>query len=267
LTAAPGAPLAGLRVWLTRAEPEITTSARVWRRSGAEVIASPTVEFRFRDPDEGERAALAAAAERAESCVVAMVSPRAAEHFVRAFGEQDARGRIWRVAAVGRATAARAVELGLDLRRTAKRALGSVLAEEIVRLAPTTVVLPSSDRRRPEIGQALRSAGIDVLDLVVHRTEPVDALPPGLRELLAAGGVDLITAYSPSALEFVGVIAAAERNAVGRMAIAALGPTTAQRARALGLRVVAAPDHPGEDALIDEVARWWRSAREDRSTR
>lgn len=251
-------PLDGLRVWITRPEPALSPSVIAWRRHGATVVGAPTVEVRACDPLAHETEALIAALERHAEALVVLPSPRAADHFARAFGAMDAQGRVWRVAVLGEATARRARAAGLEPILTASRALGAVLAREIVAAcAPALVLLPSSDRRRPELGAALRSAGVEVVDLTVHRTLPVASLPAAARQALTTTGLDLLTAYSPSALGFCQSLDATGTALLREVAVAALGPTTAAAARDLGLRVAIEPDDPSEEALLAATAAWW----------
>ena len=250
--------LHGLRVWITRPRPALAASARAWRRLGANVLAVPTVEIRACTPLPLEQDQLALALASAREVLVALPSPRAAEHFVRAFGVFHTEGRPWRVAALGEATAKRAARLGLELRLCSSRALGAVFAAEIVEsVAPALVLLPSSDRRRPELGQALRAAGVAVVDLTVHRTLPVDALPAELSAALVRGEIDLLAAYSPSALAFQESLDREQRDAVRALPIACLGATTAAAARASGCEVVAEPFEPSEPALLSATVKWW----------
>lgn len=251
-------PLDGLRVWITRPEPALADSAQVWQRHGAVVLALPTLEIQACAPTPEEQAELARALDEFDGALVVLPSPRATDHFVRALGALDARGRPWAAAALGVATAERARVLGLELRLVSSRALGAVLAEEIVHgLDPRLVLLPSSDRRRPELGDALRAAAVRVVDLTVHHTVPIRTWPADVPGALADHEIDLMVAYSPSALAFVEHLDPAARAAVMALPTACLGSTTAATARELGFTVVARPEDPGEDALLAAVARWW----------
>ena len=86
------------------------------------------------------------------------------------------------------------------------------------------------------------------LDLVtVYRTVPSSAGRGKLRELLASGSLDAVTFTSGSTVKsFVALLDLAQLTAIpGRVAVACIGPVTADEARAAGLPV---------DALAKEAA-------------
>lgn len=248
------ASLAGLRVWITRPGTAARASAERWRARGAEVLAHPLLRIESLDLDDDLRArALEPPAD-----LVVLSSPNAAEHLVRALGATAPGGEPWPVAAVGPATARRAGALGLSVRHVAARATGADLAAELCEGGPPRrVLLPGSDRQRPTLARALEAAGTEVVILTLFRTVFVDALGDELLERLRAGGLDLLVAYSPSAVD-----AWVERRPEGvELPLAAIGSTTAERVRAHGLDLVAVPASPGEEALLDAVAGWWDEAR------
>lgn len=162
-----------------------------------------------------------------------------------------------KLAAVGPATAAR---LGAALRApdaVPATATGAVLAHE---LAPAVrgrrVLLPRPAEGRPELVEGLAAAGAEVTEVEVYRTEPVGAerLAP-LRAWLAAGEIDAVAFASPSAVRAVLGALGVDAPLLGRVFLAAIGPTTAQALREAGLAPALVPDrHTGPD-LADAIAR------------
>lgn len=245
------AALAGLRVWSTRPAPHDEASAAAWRERGAEVLSVPTVRIVPRDLDPEVRARIDAL----DDAWIVLPSPRAAENLARALGVRRGDGTAWSCATVGEATSQRARAMGFDVRVQASRATGADLGAELLDAgAPEHLVLASSDRRREELGRALREGGKTVIDVTVHRTEPVDDLPAPVRARLEAGTLDVVAFYSPSAVDFVGTLDAATADRVRALMAACLGSTTADAARALGFELVVAPTDPGESAMLDAVA-------------
>jgi uroporphyrinogen-III synthase len=119
-------------------------------------------------------------------------------------------------------------------------------------------LLPASDLHRPELEQALRAYGADVITMTVYHAVPLAWLPDGAISALRSRGVDAVALYSPSAVTgLLQAAAAADLDRAGLPAALVLGPTTAAAAKARGLQVVASPEAPGEDALIEAAARWW----------
>lgn len=247
--------LDGLRVWCTR--PGRAGERSCWRlhELGASVRHAPTLSIEAIEPDE---ATLARLEERAADVVVGLTSPTSCTNFVTACGASRPDGVPWPAVAVGRRTALRARELGLEVLGTAPRATASDLAPALTAASRAPLVLlPGSNLRRAGLADDLRAAGREVLELMVQETRPLSGLPETVRDAL--GELDLLVAYSPSALAFVESLDADERMALGHVGVAVMGPTTGGRARALGLRVVVEPEDPDEDHLIGQICRWYQA--------
>lgn len=245
--------LARLRPWITRPEPDLARSGVAWSDRGSSPLLFPTLSIEVLpvDPDGAARLRGLGA-----DTVLALVSPRAAMHWCALPERELGVGGGWKAAAIGERSAAVARAAGLTVDLVAPIATGACLAEEILGRWPScTVVLPSSDRRRPELGDALRAGGVAVIDIEVHRTVPVPTLDASLERTLREGRVDLIVAYSPSALLFLDALPA--DHPARRLPVAAMGETTAAAARSREMEVVAAPRQPGEEALLHEVSTWW----------
>jgi len=113
--------------------------------------------------------------------------------------------------------------------------------------SPSTVIYACGHHRRPELPDALEAAGHTVVPLVVYRMQ---ATPP--RELPPLGpSLDAVVVTSPRAtrlyLEGVG----------GRPLPCthwALGPTTRDAARSLGIECLIPPE-PSIDSLAEELCR------------
>ena len=149
-----------------------------------------------------------------------------------------------KVAAIGPATAA-ALRQSFPDDRVAiapdESFRGASLAEAFVRrgIAGARVLLPGSNRAREELPALLRAAGATVDAVTAYATVE----PPDLAERVAqalAGGFDLVAFASPSAVE---AFAQAAGEAARGLAAVAIGPTTAEAARAVGfdVRAVATP--------------------------
>lgn len=247
-------PLDGLCAWVTRPAPASVRSAERLRAFGARALLAPTVRIEWVEPSAEELAAL----DRAEpSTWVVLASANAAEGLARAVGDEHRLGRF-RCASVGGRTTAAALGVGLQVEFESPRATGEDLARALWETwRPRRVFVPGSESRRPELGRYLAGRGVEVHEIVVHRTVGVTSLEGDMVRALAEGVVHLGLAYSPSALAFVDALEPADADPVRALPWAALGGTSADAARARGLRVVAAPTDPGEEALLLAVARWW----------
>lgn len=247
------APLQGLEIWCTRPGRPGERSSRRLHELGAVVIHAPTLSIESVEPPVAE---LAEVHRRAAELVVAATSPASISNFVDVCTARRPDASPWPVMAVGRRTGLRAIELGLELVGTAPRATAADLVPALLASCPHPVVLiPGSNLRRPELGDRLREAGREVLELLVQVTRHSRTLPTRARERL--DGTGLLLVYSPSALGFLDELDPAEADRVRALPVAALGPTTAARARELGLTVAVEPSDPDEDLLFEQIAKWW----------
>ncbi len=161
-----------------------------------------------------------------------------------------------RLAAVGPATAealARAVRLP-DL--VPAEATGAAMA---LALAPgvrgKSVLVPRPAEGRPELVEGLLAAGAEVTAVEAYRTVPAPAevlLP--LADWIEREEVDAVAFASPSAVNAIAGGLGARAALLGRVLLAAIGPTTAEALMRLGLQPRAVPDrHTGRD-LAEAVA-------------
>lgn len=146
-----------------------------------------------------------------------------------------------RVAAVGKATAARLAERGVDvdLRPAIASAAGLVAAldERAGGLRGRRVIWPRSDVARRELPDALAAAGATVIEPPAYRT--VAVRPRGLAAFLRgleSGDVDAVAFLSPSSA--LGLAAALPGSTLaplrGRTLVASIGPTTSAALAGLG---------------------------------
>ena len=129
-------------------------------------------------------------------------------------------------------------EIALD-RFSAAAALDAVRT----RLSPgARVLVPRAAEGRPELVDGLRALGALVDAPVAYRTVVVD----DAARRLARGDIDVVTVCSPSAVASTG-------PHLGRAQLVALGETTAEAARASGLRVDAVARQTSMAALVMAV--------------
>lgn len=244
--------LAGLGIWCTRPGISGARSAEAFTDLGADVVLAPTLRI---DPVAADNSAALAAAPDA---IVALTSPNTVANFVRVCAARRPDGQPWPVYAIGVRTAASARECGLQVVGIAPRATAADFGPALLAATPQRVVLlPGSDRRSPALGALLRVGGREVVELEVQRTVPSAGFPAAVTA--AWSGLQLIVAYSPSALAFAETLDDAGRARLCTLPVAALGPTTAARARQLNLPVVVEPAYPGESGLLGSISEWWSS--------
>ena len=252
--------LSGLRVWITRPGPAAQRSASRFEEGGAVCLVAPALSLEPRTLGVEDRHRLLRFLPEAR---LVLTSANAALYLVESLvGDGHLLDAVkgMPVSAVGEATARAASELGFRVDHLASVALGVELARELgEETERARVVLPGSDLRRQETESQLLEHGVEVLPLTVYRTLPITTLSEEIAVALRAGELDAIAVYSPSAVR--GVIGAGEDagiRASGLPALLALGPSTAAECRELGHAAEVAPEQPGEPALLEAVARWWK---------
>ena len=245
-------PLEGTTIWCTRPGRAGERSCARLHDLGATIHHVSTVRI---EPVVPAAERLAEVHRAAGDAVVALTSPSSATNFVGAVGPTRPDGVPWPVVAVGQKTAIHAKGLGLDLIATSPRSTARDLVPVVLDASDApVVVVPGSNLRRRELADGLRAGGRGVLELTVQETIPLEGLPDGLPDDLTS--IDVIVAYSPSALGFVRAIEEPVRSSVLAVPAAVMGPTTGEAARELGFRVAVEPADPDEDRLIGMICRW-----------
>ncbi len=161
-----------------------------------------------------------------------------------------------RLAAVGPATAER---LARDVREpdlVPAEFTGEAMAAALApRVRGKRVLLPRPAEGRPELLEGLAAAGAEVTAVEAYRTlpAPADAILP-LGGWIEAGEVDAVAFASPSAVRAVVEGLGERATLLRRVALAAIGPTTAAALREAGLEVGVQPArHTGAD-LAEAIA-------------
>ena len=239
-TDTPG-PLAGRRVLVTRDRPG--ELGRLLAERGAAVIHVPLIETT--DPDDGGAARDAALGNLADHDWLIVTSAVGAERVGDA-AKQHPRVAL---AAVGTATARILAELAgrpIDVvpdRQLAPElaaALSARLGNEHVR-----ILLAQADRAPETLADLLRAAGHDVTVVAAYSTR-LRAPDPALLNDLDA----LVLASGSAASSWVAAL-----GTDAPPVVVAIGPTTAQVARGLGLKVSAVAAEYSLAGLVDALER------------
>ncbi len=263
-------PLAGKRVLVTRSRSSSDELARLITSTGATPILCPLIRITYPNfdalgkspsplpsPQEGEGASSGVLGSLDRYDWITFTSVHGVIGFFRMLRkmELDARSLArCKVAAVGPATAAALLRRGVRADLTPEHYTAETLAKSIIQLGdsrPRRVLFPRGDQARPVLMQALTANGIAVDDVVVYYTRAVS--PPSAIEAVFERGIDVITFYSPSAVQSW----VDQKLKVIGAVVACLGPTTADAARAAGIIVdVMATPHTAA-GLVDSLARFF----------
>jgi uroporphyrinogen-III synthase len=205
------------------------------RASGARVVHWPCI--RFEAPPDPELLAAAALNSRAFDWLV-LTSPRAARSWIEVAGH---RAHPVPTAVVGPATATVLRETGWPVARVADTPSAAGLLAAFGAAgdaAGRRILLPCSDRADDELPAGLRELGADVVRVTAYRTVASAPDPAEILEAARGGVVAVVTFTSPSTVDgfFARVEAGQRREIVGRLAAAAIGPTTGAALEAAGWR-------------------------------
>jgi uroporphyrinogen III methyltransferase/synthase len=251
--------LAGKTVLVTRAPGQAGEFSKLLRERGANVVEVPTIEIV--PPASWDDADRAIEKLRSYDWLV-LTSTNAVEWFLRRVRERcgDLAGLAGlRICAVGPKTRAalEAAGLGVAFQPSVYRAEGLIAeaAEGLWRGA--RVLFPRAAEGRDVIPDEMRRVGATLDVVTVYRTVPSAAGREKLRALLAAGTLDAATFTSGSTVKsFVALLDAAQlAGLAGRVAVACIGPVTADEARAAGLPVDVLAAEATIPSLADALER------------
>lgn len=261
LTDAEDKPLAGKRVVITRAPEQARELLQQLSEAGAEALLLPCVAF---SPAPEPRMLDEALRSLDQFDWVVFTSHNAVEACAQRAGEiavsLKAAGTGPHIAAVGPATANAASRAGFRVDVVAKQFRGEHLAAELAEaVAGKRVFLPRSNCAGRELPAALAALGANVTEAVAYET----GLPKTLdRDVLGAvrdARVDVLTFFSPSALRNLlrEMGLGAMSQLAGRVAFAAIGPTTAKAILDEGLHADIIAEQARPSALVDAIKEFF----------
>ncbi len=232
--------VAGKRIVITRSAAQSEALARELFARGAIPVVLPLVSFA--DPEDFAPLD-AAIAEIQRFDWIILTSAQSVRAVVKRSAELKCSlihaGNKLRIACVGPVTAEVVRQAGLPVEYVAETHTGAALAEELGnRLQGMKVFLPRSDRANPDLPPALKRHGAQVTEVIAYRTlRPTDVDQKSLGQL-AAGAADAVLFFSPSAVQHFGELLGGEqlRALQDKLAIAAVGPVTANALREAGVR-------------------------------
>jgi uroporphyrinogen III methyltransferase/synthase len=259
MKAPPIQPLIGKTVLVTRPRGTGHRLPRELRRQGARVVWQPTIQIdeRVLTPD----------LDRALDVLddfdwIVLTSPRGVAALWRrltASGLDPLRLRSKAIAVVGPGTARALSERGIEARVIGDPYSAAGLLNRLRPLLEgrsAKVLYPRAASVSPTLITGLRELGADVVDVVAYRTSPLRSRGPLTKSL--NGRVDCVVFCSPSA------ITAAEslRTHIDGVAVACIGPVTAEAAKAAGFPVSIVPAETSIPALAQAIAEHFvRAAR------
>ena len=248
-------PLAGLTVLVPRARDQASDFSALLRARGAEPLEVPTIAIR----PVASTAALDQAVEHLAAghfdwVVLTSVNGVAALRArFDALGQDPAALAKARVAAVGPATETAVLHWGVEPDAFPEVAT-TAASGRMVPPGSGDVLLARADLANPGLAVVLRDKGWRTTEVVAYHTVPVGTFDPAARRRLDAGEVDWVAFTASSTVE--GFLRGYGGPPPPGIRVAAIGPVTADTARAAGIRVAAtATEHtiPGLVAAIERA--------------
>lgn len=252
-------PLRGCKILVTRPARQAASLAALLRAQGAEPIVAPSIELIDADPAPIQAAITRL--RRGGYDDVIFTSVNGVERFAAQLRRDGGDARSFagsRIAAIGLATAAALERLGLraDLvpeTYTSDALLDALLAQSPAQpLAERRVLLPRAAQGTPALSDGLRGAGAAVDDVALYdvRAAPAD---PAVLERLRSGEIDIVSFTAPSTVR--GLIEQVGADALARVELASIGPSTSAAAAAADLTVhIEAAAHTMQ-GLVDAIVR------------
>jgi uroporphyrinogen III methyltransferase/synthase len=253
-------PLFGRTIVVTRASASASEFATALRRLGADVIEFPTIE----SAPPRSYGALDRAIKRIESFDwIVFTSANGVESFVERLktrGHDIRELKRASIAAIGPATAARVADYALQVAAVPEeyRAERIVTAIGTKKIRGKRFLIPRAEVAREALPEILRDNGAkEVVIAPAYRTiKPKGAQVERMRELLASGAIDLVTFTSSSTVSNFCELLGVEGKGIRA---AAIGPITAETARAQGFDVVVKPRRYTIEALTGAIREHYRS--------
>ncbi|HEV2847062.1 MAG TPA: uroporphyrinogen-III synthase [Thermoanaerobaculia bacterium] len=247
------APLAGLRVVVTRAEHQSDSLAAAFAREGAIVDLLPLLEI---VPPADPRPLERAAAELPIYDWVVFTSANAVEAFLPRI--QGALPSRLRAAVVGPATAAALRSWGIEPHLEARQSDAEGLAADLLPLLDRNrrVLLPQAADARVTLFEALAAAGAEPVAVVAYyKRLPADG-PRRAEALFANSPLGWVTFTSPRIVRsFADLFGEEWDRRKSELRAASIGPVTSAELRRHGIEPAAEAERPGDEALVEAVGR------------
>lgn len=258
-------PLFGRRIVVTRAREQASEFRQVLDSLGAETIEFPTIEVK---PPENWDALDRAIREIDAYDWLLFTSVNGVRFFLERLGTlgkdvRDLKGI--QIGVIGPKTAEMWQRLGIrpDLMPEEYRAEAVVDALKAGGVNGLRILIPRAAKAREVLPERLREAGARVDVVHAYQTLTPDHDAGRVRELLSKGSIDMVTFTSSSTVSnFVKMFRGAEDRLgewMAQVAVACIGPITAQTARENGLSVSLIPPAYTIDSLTREITRFFGS--------
>ncbi len=254
-------PLAGKKILITRAREQSGDFATLLKKLGAEVIEFPTIQIVPPTTWKGFDRAIDQL--NAYDWII-FTSANGVNFFFERLSEKredrDLPSSL-KVCAIGPATAHQLKERGIQVDYVPKE----FVAEAVLKgfkgmiVKGKRILLARVKEARDILPQGLREMGAKVDVIEVYRTIKPKGGAKRLRQLLTDGGIDAITFTSSSTVtNFIDLLKKEDvKKFLKGIAIACIGPITAQTAKKLGMEAHIQPKEYTIPALVQAISNYF----------
>jgi uroporphyrinogen III methyltransferase/synthase len=252
-------PLFGKRIVVTRSREQAAGLAEMLEDRGAEAILAPTI----RVMPTGDMEALdRACADAGTFDWIIFTSANGVDYFMdRLLAIGDVRDLAGvRICTVGAATAARLQRFGIRIDLTPAEYRSEALVQmfrDLATLQGVRFLLPRADIARELLGDELREAGAEVVEVAAYRTVigGAEREEEELYRLLLDRQIDAVTFTSASTVRNFASILGPEQAAdlLRTTVVACIGPVTAEAAQHLDIATTVMPERYTIPDLVDAL--------------
>lgn len=255
-------PLAGRRIVVTRAREQAGQFRRLLEEAGGEVLEIPAIRI---EPPQSWEPLDRAIARLEEFRWIIFTSVNGVDGFRKraCLTDEQAVLRVLnarRVAAIGPATAAALEEWGVSPEVVPDEYRAEGLVERLRALVGPgdRVLLPRAAETRDLLVKELERLGAAVSEVPVYRTLAVTEGIAGLTQALENGTVDVVTFTSSSTVRHLAaMLPPGARARLSGVAVACIGPITAETAAELGLGTDIMPSEYTIPALARAIIEYF----------
>jgi len=258
----PRAPLAGVRIAVTRAAARNGSLGDALHNAGATVYDIPLT--RIESLDRAPLTLAVSALSRYQWVVLTSVN--AIEHLESAIQASDSAAiatahlRTRKIAVVGAATGDAALERGWPVTLMPERFHADAMVDAMASrtdIEGARVLYPAAHGARDVLPEGLRALGAVVDVIPVYRsTVDLDG-QFRIRELAVTNGLDLVTVAAPSAVD--ALLDALPAEWARRLPVACIGPVTARAARLAGFPVKVESGAATMEGLVRSIVAAFQS--------
>jgi len=254
-------PLAGKKILITRAREQSGDFATLLKKLGAEVIEFPTIQIVPPTTWKG----LDRAIDQLNSYDwIIFTSANGVNFFFERLSEKredrDLPSSL-KVCAIGPATAYQLKERGIRVDYVPKEFVAEAILKGFKEMVVKgkRILLARAKEARDTLPQGLREMGAKVDVIEVYRTIKPKGGVKRLRHLLTDGGIDAITFTSSSTVtNFIDLLKKEDfKKFLKGIAIACIGPITAQTVKKLGMKAHIQPKEYTIPALVQAISNYF----------